>query len=193
MENVSVLDNSYFLNELVDGIMLNSEKISYGKTNLSPAIINMIAEGGQSFFSYLKNLGLSKETNLMVLSSKHHYYYDESDLKCVKTLVNLKKFNLIKHPDTFLHTLFRILPQDANFIGCFSDSKSKAGHHLSQPSRMMNRFINILDSRTDRIMSRNEVSELLSSHGFKVIDMTEIDGITYFNAKPVIKSAELRA
>lgn len=191
MENVSVLDNSFFLKGFVDGIRLSNEKISYGKTSLSPAIINMIAEGGQSFFNYLKDLGLSKETNLMVLSSKHHYYYDESDLKSVKTLVNLKKLNLIKHPDTFLHTLFRILPHDAGFIGCFYDRKAMAGNHFFQTSRMINRFINILDSRTDRSMDRNEVSELLLSHGFKIIDMSEIDGDTYFYSKPVKNGAEL--
>lgn len=195
MENVTVADNTYFMDEFTNDRNFSNDKISYGRTNFSPVITNMIAEGGISFFSYLNSLGLSREPNLMVLSSKHHYYYDESDLKGIGTLVNLKSLNLLRDPDTFLNTLIRILPQEASFIGCFSDSKNLKGHGnpFFQPSRLLHRFINILDSRTERNLDRDEVNELLALHGFKIIDMTEIDGVTYFYAKPVQKSAELRA
>ena len=195
MGNVSVLSNTYFMNDFSEEVRLNFEKISFGRTNFSPVINSMIAEGGISFFSYLNRLGLSREPNLMVLSSRHHYYYDESELKSVKTLVNIKKLNLIKHPDEFLNTLNRILPQEANFIGCFSDSKNLKGYGnpFYQPSRLLNRFINILDARTDRNLDRDEVIEMLAVHGFKIIDMTEIEGVTYFYAKPAQKPAELRA
>ena len=189
MENISVLNDTYFRSDVVDEKWLTSEKVSHGMTSLNPAIVNMIAEGGISIFSYLNKLGLAKEPDLMVLSSKHHYYYDENDLKNIKILVNLKKLNLIKHPNAFLDILNRILPPDANFIGCFTDSKSLK----INGSRLLNRFINILDSKTDRNLDRNEVTELLASHGFRIIDMTEIEDVTYFFAKPVEKKAELRA
>jgi len=195
MENITALSNTLLIRKGNDEIRLNRDTVTYGRTNFSPAIVNMIEEGGLGFLGYLSNIGLSKEPNLMVLSSKHHYYYDETDLKCVKTLVNIKKLNMIKHPDRFLDTLLRILPPDASFIGCFSDSKSPNGsrHLFLQPSRMLNRFINILDSKTDRSLNQKEVSEQLESHGFKIIDMTEIDGITYFHSKPIHKQVELRA
>lgn len=192
MENVSVLNNAHFRMEFLDEVKFNSENTSFGSSSFSPAIINMIEEGGISFLSYLKSLGLSRESNLMVLSSKHHYYYDEDELKSIRTLVNLKKLNLIKHPHSFLNILFRILPSDANFIGCFSDNRPSKGNSL-QPSRLLNRFINILDSRTDRVLSKDEVAGLLLSHGFRVIDMTEIEGLTYFYSKPEQNHAELRA
>jgi len=183
------------MNDFSDEVRLNFEKISFGRTNFSPVINNMITEGGISFFSYLNRLGLSREPDLMVLSSKHHYYYDESELKSVRTLVNIKKLNLIKHPDTFLNTLNRILPREANFIGCFSDSTNLKGYGnpFYQPSRLLNRFINILDARTDRNLNRDEVNEMLATHGFKIVDMTEIDGVTFFYAKPSQKPVELRA
>ncbi len=194
MGNVSVLNNTYFMNGFKDDIWLNNE-VSFGRTNLSPALTNMIAEGGISFFSYLNGLGLSKEPNLMVLSSLHHYYYDESELRSVRTLVNIKKLNLVKRPDAFLNTLYRILPQDANFIGCFTDRKNLKGYGspFFQPSRLLNKVINVLDSRTDHSMDRDDIIELLAVHGFKIIDMTEIEGVTYFYAKPAQKPVELRA
>jgi hypothetical protein len=195
MENVYTLTPTYFVNDLIDQLKINGEKISFGRTNLTPALASMIAEGGIDFYSYLKKLGLNREPNLMVLSSRHHYYYDESDLKNIRTLVNIKKLNLIKSPEAFLNNLIRILPRDAYFIGCFYDSKNsrKNGKSFFQPSKLFNRFVNLLDSRTDRSMNSVEVTKMLESHGFKMIDMTEIDGITYFNAKSVGIPEKVRA
>ena len=103
MENVYTLNPTYQVNDLIDQLKINGEKISFGRTNISPAMANMIAEGGIDFYSYLRKIGLSREPNLMVLSSKHHYYYDENDLKEIRTLVNLKRLNLVRHPETFLN------------------------------------------------------------------------------------------
>ena len=190
-----VLKNINLINEKNSETNMNREKISSEKPGFSPAIVNMIAEAGENIFRYLKSIGLSKDTNLMVLSSKHHYYYDQNELKSVSTLINLKKLNLIKHLDAFLYTLIRILPQNANFIGCFSDSKTLNGNSFSfyQPLRLFNRFINFLDSSTDHKMDKNEVSEVLERNGFKIVDMTEINGLTYFYSQNISGQVELSA
>ncbi|HEX7467240.1 MAG TPA: hypothetical protein VF324_01465, partial [Methanobacterium sp.] len=124
MANNLLLKNTWSTDDKDDKIDLNRERTSYGSTSFSPAIVNIVAEAGENFFRYLKNIGLSKDPDLIVLSSKHHYYCDENKLKSVRTLINLKKLNLIKHLDTFLFTLNHILPQNANFLGCFSDNKA---------------------------------------------------------------------
>jgi hypothetical protein len=155
----------------------------------------MVAEAGESFFHYLKNIGLSKEPDLLVLSSKHHYYYDENELRSVRTVINLKRLNFIKYLDEFLFTLVRILPDNVNFIGCFSDSKAMNGKtsHFYQPSRLGYKLINFLDSRTDHTMDKNKVSEILRRNGFKVVDMTEMKGLTYFYSQKVAQQVELIA
>ena len=179
----------------IDKTNFNIEMLSYGRTNFSPAIINKIAEAGENFFRYLKSLGLSKEPDLMILSSKHHYNYDENDLKSVRTIISFKKLNLIKYLDAFLYALVRILPQNVNFIGCFSDSNTLKGNGFlfCQPSRLFNRFINFLDSSTNHSMDKNIVSEVLERNGFKVVDMTEMHGLTYFYSQKINKSVELNA
>ena len=45
---------------------------------------------------------------------------------------------------------------------------------------MYKKIINFLDSRVETEIDKRELSRLLESHGFKVIDMTEINGLTYF-------------
>lgn len=150
---------------------------------VNPVHENLIQEGCSTFLEYLKWLGLAYEPDILVLSSRHHFFYDQNDIKGVKVLVNLKKLNSIKHLDSFLHVLFRVLPPESNFIGCFNAKKNNKmnGSHILNTGVLYKRFIDFLDHKTDRILTRSNVEELLDSHGFKVIDMTEIDGTTYFN------------
>jgi len=191
MENISVLNNPYFNNDNIYETNYNREKISYGKPGLSPVNFSLTAEDGKNFFRYLKSFNLSKEPDLLILPSNNHYYYDENDLKSVRTLINLKKLNLIKDPDTFLHTLFDLLPPNVNFIGCFSDSKTLKWNRFL--SGLSTRFNNLLDSRTYYNMDKKDVSELLEKNGFKVVDMKEMNGLTYFYSQNVRQPIEIRA
>jgi hypothetical protein len=156
-------------------------------TRNTPVIENLIAEGGENFFHYLKRVGLDDEPNMMVLSSNHHYYYDRSELSGVTTLINLKKLNMIKHLDSFLKSVCDVLSPKTNFVGCFSDSKTQL--EIGLASRMYKRFINFLDSRTDSEIDKNDVLKLLESRGYKIIDMTEINGLTYFTTRNIGLSA----
>jgi hypothetical protein len=155
----------------------------------NPVFESLLAEGGENFYHYLNWLGLSKEQNLMILSSIHHYYYDFNDLKGVKTLVNLKKLNQINHVDTFLSDVGRVLPDKARFIGCFLDNKIRGGITVPvyMSFRWLSSLINLIDSKSDRFMSRKDVIKLLETHNFGILDITEISNITYFYAENLKK------
>lgn len=171
-----VMDNFNF------NTMVPTEQKTVEQTVYNPVYTNMAAEGDENFFHYLNWLGLSNEPNLLVLSSRHHYYYDYDDLKGVRVLVNLKSLNVIRHLDSFLHVVFRVLPSKASFIGCFTENKRSGGRgfSLQGTSSIFNRFINFIDSKTERYLDRNDVKRMLESHGFSIADMTEIDGKIYF-------------
>ena len=164
--------------------------VSLEEDQNNPVFENLAAEGGENFFHYINWLGIGKDPNLMILSSIHHYYYDFNDLKGVKTLVNLKQLNQINHIDAFVNNILRVLPLKANFIGCFKDNKihSNIAMPFYQSFRFLNGLINIIDSKTDRFMSRKDVIKLLESHDFRIIDMTEISNITYFCSQNLRKS-----
>jgi hypothetical protein len=194
MENISDPTTSQTFN----GSVMNHpdrDRSAQGVSGFFPAIVNMIAEGGDNFFRYLKTLGLSRENNLVVLSSRYHYYYDENEMKNVKTLVNLRKLNMIKYLDEFLFTLVQVLPPDTKFLGCFSDCKASEATRVSflHPMKLLRRTINILDSNGERTMNKASVTEMLESYGFKIINMTEMDGLTYFCSQNVKKATKLRA
>lgn len=157
--------------------------IPYGKPFFSADNFNLTAEGGVTFFQYLKSFDLFREPELLILSPNIHFYYDENDLKDVKTFILLRKLNLIKDLDTFLHTLSLILPANVNFVGCFSDNKTLKWNGFV--SNISNKINNILDSKTDHFLNKKDVSELLEKHGFKIIDMTEMDELILFYSQTV--------
>jgi hypothetical protein len=171
------------------------EKNAHGISGFFPAIVNLLAEDGHNFFQYLKDLGLSRENNLVVLSSRHHYFYDEKEMKNVKTLINLRKLNLIKYLDEFLFSLVQILPTDTRFIGCFSDCRVSINFRPSiiHPVKSLRHKVNFMELLGARNLSRNRVTEVLESFGFSIINMTEKDGITYFCAQKTRNQAVLRA
>jgi hypothetical protein len=171
------------------------DKSVHGISGFFPAIVNMIAEDGENFFHYLKDLGLSRENNLVVLSSRHHYFYDENELKNVSTLINLRKLNLIKYLDEFLFSLFQVLPVNTKFLGCFNDCNTSGsnGASLLHPLKLLKQKVNNLEFKGERTLNKNKVSEILESYGFKIINMTEMNGLTYFCTQKVRRPARLRA
>ena len=156
-------------------------------------------EGCENLANYVEWLGFNKDPDLIVLSSMHHYYYDVEEMKNVKTVVNLKQLNQIKHVRDFLHSVFRILPLKCNFIGCFTDNTKKNGlgslidssdseaveNGIISRNPFLNMIYSMMDSRTYKSMSRKSVRLLLEDHGLKVLDITEFDDLTYFCAQKV--------
>jgi hypothetical protein len=157
--------------------------IPYGKPFFSADSFNLTAEGGVTFFQYLKKFNLFREPELLILSPNIHFYYDENDLKEVKTFILLRKLNLIKDLDTFVKTLSLMLPPDVNFVGCFSDNKTLKWDGFV--SNISSKITNILDFKTDNILDKEDVSQLLEKYKFKLINMTEMNDLILFYSKTV--------
>jgi len=191
VENSPVLNSPLIHNNSVEVAEYGRGMNSGRKPDFNPSNFSLTAEGGKNFFSYIKSFNLANEPDLLVLSPNSHYFYDENDLKNVRTIINLKRLNLIKDPDTFLKNLLFILPLNVNFIGCFCDSRSS--DRTGFLTGLSSRFNNFLDSRTDHRLGRKEVARLLEKWGFSVVDMTEINGLTYFYSQKLHQPAEVSA
>ena len=168
-------------------------------TETRPVFELLTAEGGESFFNYIDWLGLAKDPDLIVLSSMHHYYYDADDLKDVRTVVNLMPLNQIKQIKGFFHSIYHLLPHKCYFVGCFVDHKKNFGfilkiNPLDKNSEsvnqgilsripLLNKIYRMMDARTDKYLSGKNITLLLEDLGFKVLDMTELNGLTYFCAQ----------
>jgi len=190
MENISVFEKGVNNNKLPRE-NFNEKLLLHERSFTNPVVEKIISEGGDDLFKYLTWIGLAKEPNLMVLSSMHHYYYDHKDMAGIKTLINLKKLNQVKHLESFLSTLFRILPSRAYFVGCFSNSiHRRKGTSFYNSARFFNGLKNIFDSRSERALTKKGVTQLMEEHGFKIIDITDLNRITYFWAQNLRKTCE---
>jgi hypothetical protein len=169
------------------------------------AIDKLITEGGGSFYNYVDSRGLSKDPTLIVLSSSHHYYYDFEEINNAKTVVYLKELNRIKEIKSLLYSHLHFLPQRCNFLGCFVNNRKIERYtlrkNLTAGKKVRNSddvelgivsrfpFINmlysIMDSKTDAYMSENRVTQMLRVHGFKIMEMKEVNGLTYFHSQKV--------
>lgn len=175
--------------------------INHVRTSSVQKVLDTVS--AENFARYLDQLGIDKDSDLLVLSSAHHYYYDAEEMINVKTMVNLTELNQIKQLKDFLHSIFRILPPKCTFIGCFVNNKKQDGfvlnsnpsdsyykrnsdaieNGIASSSPILNMIYNMIDLKTNKYLSDHSVSLLLGEHGFKVTNMTEIDGITYFCAQ----------
>jgi hypothetical protein len=181
MESILILNKSGLITDRNERTNFNRMGYKPEESLSNPLAEHLISEGGENFLSYLTVLGLAGEQNVMILSARHNYYYDYKDLKGAAILINLRRLNRINHLDSFLNTLCNSLSPKAGFIGCFSDWR--ISKKIELPSKRHGRFINYLNSGTETGFDRNDISGLLESHRFNVIDMTEINGLTYFRTE----------
>ena len=159
-------------------------------------------ENSEDFYNYLDSLGLAEIPDLIVLPQVHHYYYEAEDLKNLKILVNLKQLNSIRNLMNFLYVIYHILPPSSYFAGSFSvnnkqnvskspspqfqnasvpfDQKGKGFESEMPLLAWMHRLI---DFGGRRNLTKSSVTFLLEEAFFKVLDMTEINGRTYFCAR----------
>jgi hypothetical protein len=203
MRNSITIDNLDIINNQRINTLGNLGGTSMDLVKSNSVLKIFATEDCENFAKYIEILGLEKESNLVVLSSLHHYYYDAEEMVNVKTVVNIKELNQIKQIKDFLHSIFHIIPSGSNFIGCFVNNKKQSGFALNtnssdfyykrnsdaiengiaSSSPFLNMIYNMIDSKTNKYMSERSVTLLLEEHGFKVLDMTELDGLTYFCAK----------
>ena len=183
MAQVSVTERVPY-NAATAGLEFDERRLSGNKPPASSVLGKMVSEGGQDFYSYLSWIGLSGEPGIMVLSSLQHYYYDLSDLKSIGILVNMKKLNQVTHLESFLHTLFRLLPCKSHFVGCFCRTKEEIGKSFRQkPVKFFHDLLAGNKCGNGRTLTKESISKLLENNGFILNDLTDINGMTYFWAQ----------
>jgi hypothetical protein len=208
MRNSIGIEGSDFINNQRSEILARlNGSVDFVRPNSVNKILD--TEDAQNFASYIDQLNIGTDSNLIVLSSSHHYYYDAEEMINVQTIINLTELNQVKQLKEFLHSVFRILPPKCTFLGCFVNNKKQNGfvlnsspndsyykrnsdaieNGIASSNPLLNMIYSMIDSKTNKYLSERSVHLLLEEHGFKVTNMTEIDGLTYFCAQS-LRSAE---
>ena len=210
MEDKRSAENLYIIKEQRVKERLNLNSLPVNGIENNPVLEKFVAEGCESFFNYVDWLGLANDPDLVMLPSTNHFYYDAEDLKEVRTVINLRQLNRFKQIREFLHTIHRVVPYKCYFIGFFTESKNQIGFwsdknkaHDQIPGKVdpvkngivsripfVNMIYNIIDSRYNRFMTKRAVTLLLEDASLKILDMTELNGLTYFCTQKIKSSSE---
>ncbi len=189
MENISTLERTDIYK---DQLKSNIEEKSFSEDryNINPALKNLYSEGGKDYFHYLHYLNFTEELNLLVLSSIRHYCYTLNDLKGIKILIILEKLNLLQHPDSFLHSISQILPSKAFLVGVFKNNQNGSNAFIYQFAKIYTSVMNSMDNNPLRCISKKSFLKLMDGHGFRIVDTTVINGMTYFCSQNINKIYE---
>lgn len=126
MENLNVIQSQSLPGNQINNILLNKESSNWKSREKTFSEI-LSTEACNNFMDYIELLGLKNDPNMVVLSSKHHYYYDAEELRNINTITNLKDLNQIKQIKSFVNSVRIILQQRGNFIGYFTDNTPHDG------------------------------------------------------------------
>jgi hypothetical protein len=193
------------------GSFSHSNNSMVNKIEISPIFAKLAEEGQEDYYNYLDWLGLAKDPDFLILASSHHYYFENEDLKTIKTVVNLKQLNDIIRIEDFLNTIHSVLPLKCYFVGSFTDNRNQNGS--SVPSNqlqnkitekfarfrkrgagsitpLLNMLNNIFEPGANKYMTEKTVRLLFQNTGLKILDLTDFKGITYFCTQKDKSSAE---
>lgn len=185
------------------------DQINDPSPGMNPGSINGEEKSGYSDFrslvnednlvEYIEWLGVTSDPNTLVLSGKNHFYYESEELRHIDTIINLKELNQVKQIKNFIETVRYILKERGNFIGYFTDNTKQSllrsflnsydSNSIEKGSVTWSPFFNMINdlmySSTGRYLSNKSVRQLLEANGFRVSDMSELDGYTFFHAEIV--------
>jgi hypothetical protein len=199
MENLKVIQSQNVLNYQINNAAdINGERSNWLDREKTFSEI-LSSEGCNNFADYIELLGFINDPDMVVLSSKHHYYYDQEELKNVNTITNLKELNKIKQIKNFLQSVRFILHQRGNLIGYFTDNTQNIGFRSILNSSdsdttengvvsmhpLLKIIFNIMGAAINIFLTKKSVRLMLEDNGFKVLDMTELNGQIYFHAQIV--------
>ncbi len=167
--------------------------------------ITLMNDGCEDFFNYINWLNLAKSSNTIVLPSTN-YYYIPVDLQDTEILINLKPLNFIKDLKAFLINIRSLLPEYSYLTGYFEDYctdmnktdsysknmeennsrtcngniKKNNGHNESRAVRKLRSLFN---PGINYLHTNKSARSLLEGIGFTVLNITGLNGKTYFCAQ----------
>jgi hypothetical protein len=150
-------------------------------------IVSMIALCGFSFFRYMKSAGLAGGNGLIILSSHEGANWGRRDIRRARTLISLRRLDLIKHLEMFLNSLGSLLPPDTTFVGCFAQRPSENIFQQGMMTGFLYRLARHGASGYPEL-SRDRVSAMLERSGLAVLDMREMNGLTFFHSRKKLDS-----
>lgn len=173
----------------------------------------LVNELGEDVFIYLHKMGATNDENIILISPIRHYLYSSSELKFVKTVINTREINDTRQIKRFLRNFNRVLNMKCYFVGKFTDYKDKKeqvkeefpiiishallfihtlNHKIIPKIPILNWIQYLYNGRKFKYLTSKKVKQLMTQNGFHLIDIKQINGVSYFVAQKVQHLSKVR-
>ncbi|MBN1789429.1 MAG: sugar transferase [Bacteroidales bacterium] len=171
---------------------------------LEKAILKVANKGVLDYIS--EHLDLKTLHQSIILSTDTSSFAEEVDFNNVQSIVNLRRVNYTQQINELFRAVNKLLPDRGIYIGrveTYNDRKKlifkQAGRHLGQllwyvdflihrvvpRLRMFEKLYHYLTKSQFHAISNTEILGRLVYCGFDIVDIREIDGLSYFVARKV--------
>jgi hypothetical protein len=181
---------------------LNVATTFYKKSNIYYNFIRK--EAGEDVFRYFEELGVFQTNEVLILSSRHSFSYDENYLQNIRTIFNLKILNKLPKINALFSKINRVIPIDGYYIGCYEDIFSTQERLMDQFSRPVAKVllwafyylphvilnlpvINVVTSAIgishNKCLAIKDVQKIMEKNGFSIVMTKRFTKKTFFIAK----------
>ena len=150
-----------------------------------------------------ENLDLKKYYKSIILTTSTSSYVDNVDFNNVRAIINLRRVNIIQHPNKLFRAVNTLLPDAGIYIGrleTYAERKNliirQVGRHLGQILWLVDFVLHRMIPRIPYLdnlyylmtngefhaISQAEVLGRLVYCGFDIVDFKRINGLSYFIA-----------
>jgi lipopolysaccharide/colanic/teichoic acid biosynthesis glycosyltransferase len=163
---------------------------------------------GKEVLQYISaHLDLKKYCKNIILTTGSSSHIDEVDFNHVKAIINLRRINVIRHPNELFRAVNTLLPDNGIYIGrleTYGQRKNLLYRLVRQ--KQIGRMLWMMDFFLNRVIPRIpylediyyyvtkgqlhaiSIAEALGRLvycGFEIVDTTEINGLSYIVAKKI--------
>lgn len=165
--------------------------------------ITLLNDGCEDLYTYINWMNLSENYNAIVLPATSYHYHIPEDLEDTEVLVNLKPLNLFEDLGSFLSSVLAILPEYSYFTGFlenYANEKRMSGSDIrhdndkikqhvytgedtksnGKPSFLRKKMQVLYKNCIKGSLTKEGLKSLLDNSGFKVLDITVLNGKTFF-------------
>jgi hypothetical protein len=181
---------------------LNQATTFYKKNNIYYNFIKK--EAGEDVFRYFEELGVFQTNEVLILSSRHSFSYDENYLKNIRTIFNLKNLNKLPKINGLFSKINRVIPINGYYIGCYEDIFATQERLNSLFPRVLAKFIlwvfyylphvmlslpviNVITSAIgishNKCLAIKDVQKIMENNGFSIAMTKRFSNKTFFIAK----------
>jgi hypothetical protein len=136
-------------------------------------------EAGLNVYNYFEEIGVFQLKNIVVLSSKHHFFFDYDKVHNSDLVVNLTSANKITDFKLFVSNLGKMLKDGNYYIGCIECAGTSKKEISASSNVFFHKVAHFLMAAQGHL-TIDKIGKTFRSKGFRMVAKQSFGEKTYF-------------